>query len=258
MPAAELGPGCDGRVPAPLIAALLAAALLFAVNFAANHLWPLPGGRYGYALFVILLTGTVVPCVVLTALARRSAIDLRRWGYSLAPVELLKIALGLALGVAIGAFPVGAAVRAEPAHAVLLFVWLIGASLMEVLVFCGIVHNVVATIATRRLPRWAATLLAAAIASLAFGFYHFSHAPPWNTLSTALTLTVVWLAVSAIFVATRSLWAASAFNTVMATVGFIVNHVIRLDDQSIGAGLAFAAFSVLVVVVVPVLARPRR
>ena len=147
---------------------------------------------------------------------------------------------------------------ADPAHAALLFVWLIGASLMEVLVFIGIVHNVIAALAVRFLPRWGAALVATVIASLAFGFYHFSHAPPWNTPSTAWTLTVVWLAVSAVYLLTRSLWAAAAFNTVMATVGFIVNRVTRLDDQSIGAGLAFAALSILVVVVAPMVALRRR
>jgi hypothetical protein len=51
---------------------------------------------------------------------------------------------------------------------------------------------------------------------------------------------------------------SAAFNTVMATVGFILNRVTRLDDQSIGAGLTFASLSVLVVVVAPMVALRRQ
>jgi membrane protease YdiL (CAAX protease family) len=238
----------DGRLPRLAAVALLAAPALFVANYAANHAWQPPMGRLAYTLTVVLLIGTVLPCAALLALARRGVTDLRRWGYSFRLSDLAKITVALALAGVIAAFQVGDAVLADPTHAARLFVWLIGASLAEVLVFCGIVHNVAAAMLEHRLPRWSATLLAAVIASLAFGFYHFSHAPPWNTLSTAWTLTVVWLAVSAIFVCTRSLWAAAAFNTVMATTGFIINRVTRLDDQSIAVGLLFATLSIAIVV----------
>ena len=110
----DMASGDADRLPPLATVALLVAALLFAVNHAVNHLWQLPGGRYGYSVVVVLLIGTVVPCAVLVTLARRGVIDLHRWGYALAPVELLKIALGLVLGGAIASLQIGAAVWPIP------------------------------------------------------------------------------------------------------------------------------------------------
>jgi hypothetical protein len=58
------------------------------------------------------------------------------------------------------------------------------------------------------------------VSSLLFGLFHFTYPAPWNVLDTAVTVGVVWIAVSALFAVTRSLVAAVLLDNMMATVGF--------------------------------------
>ncbi len=96
---------------------------------------------------------------------------------------------------------------------------------------------------------------AAIIASSTFGLYHFSYAQPWNNWPIALTLSVVWLAVTAVFLITRCLWAAVVFNNVMAVTGFVLNRVTDFDDKPIWLGLAVAALGILSLILLPRIVR---
>ena len=65
--------------------------------------------------------------------------------------------------------------------------------------------------------------MAIAGSSLAFGFFHLTYPPPWNSAWTCLGLSVVWLGVALVFLASHNLVAAVAFNNLMAVVGFMRN-----------------------------------
>jgi len=74
-------------------------------------------------------------------------------------------------------------------------------------------------------------------ASVSFGLYHLTYSPPCNTPGMALKLSVVWLVVTAVYLLTRSLWAAAVFNTVMAVIGFVLNGVTLLDQEPLALGV---------------------
>jgi hypothetical protein len=235
------------------LVALAVVPLLFAVNALANHVVPIPGGRLGYSLVVIFGAGTVLPAVALAWLAARGTAACRLPGAGWS--ELPRVLGALAAAALIAAFPIGGDVLEAPGRALHLLVWLFPSSLAEVLVFLGVLHGVLRAWLGRVLPGWAAIGIAALAGSVVFGVHHFTYYPPWNTGAVALKLTIVWLEVSAVYVITRSLWAAAAFNTVMAVIGFILNDVRRLDGEPLALGLGLGALGVATVVLLTRAAR---
>lgn len=228
MPSSTLHLGARRGVT--VAAALGVVSAYAAANGIANHVSPVPGGRVGYVLAVPVLVGIALPAWVL---ARRDALVL---GVS------RRDALAVPGAVAAGAVVLGLLARgqpgAEPARLAGLALHMIPPSLAETLVFLGVLFDALR-------PR-VGGVGAAAVASVAFGLYHFTFYPPWNTWSVALRLMLVWLAVSGVFALTGSVWAAAAFNTLMAVTGFVVNRVTRLDGEpvAIAALLAVGALAV--------------
>jgi heme A synthase len=78
-----------------------------------------------------------------------------------------------------------------------------------------------------------------------FGLFHFTYPAPWNTFQTAMTVGLVWVAVSTLFALSRSLIAALLLDNIMATVGFATRGLtLPLPPATalVIAGLAIAAF----------------
>jgi hypothetical protein len=228
--------------------ALLVVGLLAALNYLANHVVRLPGGRLGYVLVVTFAAGMVVPTLALGRLAALGVLE-RRLPWRGWP-EAGAVGGALLVAALIAAFPIGGDVLDAPGRALHLFVWLSLSSLAEVLVFAGLLHGVVEVLAARWLPRWLAIGLAALVASVTFGVYHLTYYAPWNTWAVAGKLTIVWLEVTTVYVVTRSVWAAAAFTTVMAVIGFILNDVRRLDGEPLALGVVLAVVTFAAVVLI--------
>jgi len=113
-----------------------------------------------------------------------------------------------------------------------------------------IAYNAVHAALARAVPALgAAVAFGTVIASATFGLYHLTYAPPWNTLPMAVTLSLVWLGVTAVYLLTGSLWAAAVFNTVMAVIGFVLNSVRALDQEPLAVGVLLDGVSVAAIIV---------
>ncbi len=64
-------------------ATLLTVGVYVLLNYAANHVWAIPGGRVGYLLVVPVLAGIVLPAWAIVRLARGGRADLDDWGVRL-------------------------------------------------------------------------------------------------------------------------------------------------------------------------------
>lgn len=93
------------------------------------------------------------------------------------------------------------------------------------------------------MPRLVALVVALLVSCLAFGAYHFTYAAPWNSLQLATTVSIVWLFVSLVYIATQSVWATVLFNNVKAT-----NGITYLDGESLPLGIALDVLLIAIVV----------
>jgi hypothetical protein len=63
--------------------------------------------------------------------------------------------------------------------------------------------------------------LAAIVASILFGVYHFAHSPPFNTVGTVVLLNVIGLITSAYFFLSRDVYGTIAFHNFVGIFGVI-------------------------------------
>ena len=70
-------------------------------------------------------------------------------------------------------------------------------------------------------------ILAAVIASVFFGVYHFAHSPPFNTIPLVVILSAVGLVTSVFFFVSRDVYGTIAFHNFSGILG-----VIRALDTS--------------------------
>jgi hypothetical protein len=92
-------------------------------------------------------------------------------------------------------------------------------SVAEVLVCWAVVGSVSESLLQDR-GRWVSAILAAVIASVLFGVYHFAHCPPFNTVGSVVLLTVIGLVTSAFFVS-RDVYGTIAFHNFLGIFGVI-------------------------------------
>jgi hypothetical protein len=143
-------------------------------------------------------------------------------GVALGWRDAVAVLAALAVGCALAAKPLGPIARpARREWSVCghLFAQLLIASTAEVMLFLGAFGMGLRALLGGH-HDWRFGLLLVVVSSLLFGLFHFTYPAPWNTLETAVTVGVVWIAVSTLFVITRSLVAAVILDNIMATVGF--------------------------------------
>lgn len=229
----------------PAALGLAAVGLLGAANFAAHHMAP-RHGRLAYAVIVILLCGTLAPAYAVRRLV----------GAGLAAPNALVLApLPIALVAAAGIAFLALSIRGEPLdqwrRLPKLVLALLAPSLMEVLVFVGIVFSLVETFTRPVFGQVAAAAFAIVATSASFGLYHLTHAAPWNSLRMVRILFVVWLFVGGAYALTHNLWAVALLNTLLAAIGFVKNRVTRPEELSAMSIVLLDAAAIAAVVFIP-------
>lgn len=231
-----------------LFAALGLVLLTYGVNHVFNHTG---AGNYAaaipglYVLVVYLGVGVCLPALLLRHLQLSSESFPAVWP---SMRELAWIAGVGAVGAGMAYFPLTEYLQgAHVASLVPLFLGLLVASTAEVLVFIGVVFNVVErSLVTRgTIVAWC---VAAVSSCLAFGFFHLTYPEPWNTVSMCLFLSTIWIGVVFVYSVSRSLLAAIVFNNVMALIGFVQNDLTLPVGSVIGVGLFALALILLFVI----------
>jgi hypothetical protein len=93
-------------------------------------------------------------------------------------------------------------------------------SLAEVLVCWAVLGSVSESLLQDR-RRWVSAILAAVIASVVFGVYHFAHRSQFNTAGSVGLLTVIGLLTSAFFCVSRDVYGTGTFHNFLGIFGVI-------------------------------------
>jgi hypothetical protein len=184
--------------------------------------------RLAYALVANVAIGLALPLWLLrrwVRSGRASALDL---GFSGRRRTVLSVVAAAGVGYAL--FRLNAT---QPVSAVVLAnafaqVWVV--SLAEILVCWGLVGSA-ALLWLRPRRRVGAFLLAAVLASVFFGVYHFAHSPPFNEPGMVVFLSVIGLATSAWWLASRDVFGTAVFHAFFALTGVLA----ALEDRAPGA-----------------------
>jgi hypothetical protein len=133
-----------------------------------------------------------------------------------------RIAVSIVAGAVVG-YALFAQAQAEPAHPVVVanaFAQVWAVSVAEVVVCWALVGGTLHA-ALRPWSRWGAIVMAAAVASVLFGVYHFAHSAPFNEWKMVAFLTGIGFATSLWWFASRDVFGTVVFHNFFAVTGVL-------------------------------------
>ncbi|WBY02326.1 hypothetical protein PE066_01995 [Ramlibacter tataouinensis] len=182
-----------------------------------------------YALVANLLIGLALGMLILRRW-RDDSMDPGRSGFGSGRRSAAWIAVGAVAGLAF--YRIQGTPSTHPVVILNAFAQVFVVSAAEVLVCWALVGRAVEAALGSR-GRATALAVAAIVASLSFGIYHFAHSPPFNTWRMVALLSVVGLATSAFFFLSRDVAGTIVFHNFLGTFGVV---------QALRAAGSLAAF----------------
>jgi hypothetical protein len=176
------------------------------------------GLRLAYALVANLMLGILLPLWLIGRLVRAGLGASGDFGFSGAARTAASLGLGAVAGYALFA-----ASQKAPAHPLVVAnafaqVWVV--SVAEVLVCWGLVGAALA-MALRSWSRAAAPPVAALLASILFGAYHFAHSAPFDEPRMVAFLTGIGLVTSLWWFLSRDAYGTAVFHNFFGVTGVL-------------------------------------
>lgn len=174
------------------------------------------GLRLAYALIANLVIGILLPLWVIRRALAAGLGSRDAFGFSGLARTVASIVAGAAVGF--GLFHASQAAPVHPLVVVNTFaqVWVV--SVAEIVVCWGLVGATV-HIALRSWNRVGAVAVAACVASVLFGVYHFAHSAPFNEPKMVAFLTAIGFATSLWWFASRDVYGTAVFHNFFGVTG---------------------------------------
>ena len=182
--------------------------------------------RLIYAIVANLLLGIVGAVVLLRFILNWTGAARSAAGFGSLARTAVAVVAGLVLGLAFYALSGGA--TSDPIVITNAFAQVLVVSAAEVIVCWAVVGSVTES-AFRGSGRWLAIGLAAVVASILFGVYHFAHSVPFNTLGMVAFLSAIGLVTSLFFFVSRDVYGTIAFHNFLGVLG-VVNALAAKDQ----------------------------
>jgi hypothetical protein len=176
------------------------------------------GARLTYALVANILIGIGGSALVIRFLSRAGAISTEQAGFRGLWHAAIAVVVGVVLGFAF--YALQGAASWNPTVLLNVYAQVLVGSVAEVLV-CWAVIGSVSQALLQAHGRWVSLILAAIVASVLFGIYHFAHSPPFSTIPLVMFLSVIGLITSLFFFISRDVYGTIAFHNFLGISGVI-------------------------------------
>jgi hypothetical protein len=173
------------------------------------------GARLSYALVANVLIGIGGSALVIRLVSRAGTVSTQQAGFRGLAHAAIAVAVGVAIGVAF--YALQGAPSWNPVVLLNAYAQVLVGSIAEILVCWAVVGSVSQALLRDR-GRWVSLILAAIIASVLFGIYHFAHSPPFNTVPMVVFLSVIGLVTSLFFVS-KDVYGTIAFHNFLGILG---------------------------------------
>jgi hypothetical protein len=177
------------------------------------------GARLLYALIANIVIGIGGSALVIRLLSNSGEILTRQAGFRGIGHAVVAVVIGGVLGFVL--YALQGAPTFNPVVIINAYAQVLVGSIAEVLVCWAVVGSVAESLLRDRRGRWVSVVLAAFIASVLFGVYHFAHSPPFNTVGTVVFLSVIGLVTSVFFFVSRDVYGTIVFHNFQGIFGVI-------------------------------------
>ena len=203
------------------------------------------GVRLAYALVANILIGIGGSALVIRYLSRAGALSAQQAGFRGLGHAAIAVVFGVVLGFAI--YALQGAPTWNPVVMLNAYAQVLVGTVAEILVCWAVIGSLSQSVLQDR-GRWVSVILAAIIASVLFGIYHFAHSPPFNTIPVVVFLSMIGLVTSAFFFISRDVYGTIAFHNFLGIYGVIQ----ALDDSGNLASFERPVVPLLVMAVVAI------
>jgi hypothetical protein len=176
------------------------------------------GARLSYALVANVLIGIGGSALVIRFMSRAGTVSTLQAGFRGLAHAVIAVAVGVAIGFAF--YALQGAPSWNPVVLINAYAQVLVGSIAEILVCWAVVGSVSQALLRDR-GRWVSLILAAIIASVLFGVYHFAHSPPFNTVPVVVFLSAIGLVTSLFFFVSRDVYGTIAFHNFLGIFGVI-------------------------------------
>jgi hypothetical protein len=155
---------------------------------------------------------------VIRFLSRAGTVSTEQAGFRGLGHAAIAVAIGVVLGFAF--YALQGAPSWNPMVLINAYSQVLVGSIAEILVCWAVIGSVSQALLQDR-GRWISVILAAIIASVFFGVYHFGHSPPFNTVPLVVFLSIIGLVTSVFFFVSRDVYGTIAFHNFLGITGVI-------------------------------------
>lgn len=177
------------------------------------------GARLIYALVANVLIGIGGSALVIRFLSNWGAISPPQAGFRGIGHGVVAVVIGGTLGFVL--YFLQGAPTFNPVVILNAFAQVLVGSIAEVLVCWAVIGSIAEAMLRYRRGRWVSVFLAALVASVLFGVFHFAHSPPFNTVGTVVFLSAIGLLTSAFFFISRDVYGTITFHNFQGIFGVI-------------------------------------
>jgi hypothetical protein len=176
------------------------------------------GARLVYALVANIFIGMGGSALVIRYLSRAGALSAQQAGFRGLGHAAIAVVVGVVIGFAI--YALQGAPSWNPVVILNAYAQALVVTVAEILVCWAVIGSLSQRVLQDR-GRWVSVILAAIIASVLFGIYHFAHSPPFNTIPVVAFLSVIGLVTSVFFFISRDVYGTIAFHNFLGIYGVI-------------------------------------
>jgi hypothetical protein len=177
------------------------------------------GARLSYALVANILIGIGGSALVIRSLSRAGTLSPEQAGFRGLSHAAIAVVIGVVLGFAF--YALQGAPSWNPVVLLNAYAQVLVGSIAEVMVCWAVIGSISQAVLRVDRGRWVSLILAALIASVFFGVYHFAHSPPFNTVPLVVFLSLIGLVTSVFFFVSRDVYGMIAFHNFLGIFGVI-------------------------------------
>lgn len=174
--------------------------------------------RLVYAIVANLLIGILCAIILLRFILKWNGAARAAAGFGSLKRTAVAVVAGFVLGLGFYALSGGA--TSDPIVILNAFAQVLVVSAAEVIV-CWAVLGCAFESALQGVGRWFAVIVAAVIASMLFGVYHFAHSAPFNSVGMVAFLSAIGLVTSLFFFVSRDVYGTIVFHNFLGVLGVV-------------------------------------
>jgi membrane protease YdiL (CAAX protease family) len=169
-----------------------------------------------YAIVANLLVGIIIAAVIIRSSLKSGAVTLPQLGFRSIKRTIAAVIVAGIIGSLY--FILQGSPSSNPVVILNVYSQVMVVSVAEIVVCWAVLGTIFESVIKEK-SKLASIVVGIIVASFSFGFYHYAHSPPFNTLNMVLFMSLIGVITSLVYFLGRDIYATIVFHNFMGTLG---------------------------------------